>query len=500
MHPYASPLSPARPHAHVVHSHSPSDSHLPLTRTRFLFRLSNFLFGLLNNALYVVILTAALELLPRGVPTGVVAAANIAPALVAKAIWPYVLKGEIRYARRVVACSTISFVGMILIAFSTSLENKLIGISMASFSSGLGELTFLQLNTRYGHSGAGDGVGWFASGTGAAGLLGAAAWWIVRPLGVKGGLTLLSILPGIMALAYFAILPSKEALDAEVPADYTAIGTQEADADFVDGEEEDDDARPRATGAQGHQGDPEDLPTSAAVSVPFARKMQLIKPMLLVYIAPLVLVYFFEYTINQGVASTLLYPLPDPREHWILSLFVKKLSDYYPLYQLTYQTFVFLSRSSISILRLPAIPQRLLWIPAILQGLLLAILISESLSAWFPRNIASPLVIVLVCLEGLAGGSAYVSVFYQLSRDSSNSLDKSTIGAADGESSLATESEQERRTRLSQEHEFRIGSIGLADSFGILIAALVSMPLELWLCGRQVAAGRLLCKEVKAAT
>lgn len=77
---------------------------------------------------------------------------------------------------------------------------------MASFSSGLGELTFLQLSTTYhppsigGHS-----VGYvplfsvlsvfseyvtcryFASGTGAAGLVGAFLWWEVRGLGVRIG-------------------------------------------------------------------------------------------------------------------------------------------------------------------------------------------------------------------------------------------------------------------------------------------------------------------------
>lgn len=81
-----------------------------------LWRLASsfFLFGLLNNSLYVVILTAALELLPKGVPTGVVAFANIFPALIAKAFWPYVLKGEVRYAKRIWSCSGISFVGMLV--------------------------------------------------------------------------------------------------------------------------------------------------------------------------------------------------------------------------------------------------------------------------------------------------------------------------------------------------------------------------------------------------
>lgn len=70
--------------------------------------------GLLNNMPYVIILTAALELLPPHVPTGLVAFANIAPALLAKGIFPYLLKGEIRYTRRVTFCVLAALTGMLV--------------------------------------------------------------------------------------------------------------------------------------------------------------------------------------------------------------------------------------------------------------------------------------------------------------------------------------------------------------------------------------------------
>ena len=41
----------------------------------------------------------------------------------------------------------------------------------------------------------------------------------------------------------------------------------------------------------------------------------------------------FEYTINQGVAPTLLYPVPSPNDSPILSAVIKSLRDYYPLWQ-----------------------------------------------------------------------------------------------------------------------------------------------------------------------
>ncbi|KAG6865746.1 hypothetical protein C0991_012218 [Blastosporella zonata] len=48
--------------------------------------------------------------------------------------------------------------------------------------------------------------------------------------------------------------------------------------------------------------------------------------------------------------------------------------------------------------------------------------------------------------------------------------------------------------RAKQEKEFKIGSIGFADSFGILFASLVAVPTEVALCRAQVGRGKMLCK------
>jgi len=47
--------------------------------------------------------------------------------------------------------------------------------------------------------------------------------------------------------------------------------------------------------------------------------------------------------------------------------------------------------------------------------------------------------------------------------------------------------------RKKQEREFRIGSMGFADSLGILLASLIAMPTEIGLCKTQVHRGRDLC-------
>lgn len=111
--------------------------------------VSFFLFGVINNVLYVIILSAALDLVPTSTPKGIILFCNIAPALLAKIGWPYLLKGRIHYARRLFGCCTLSVAGMIVVAAFESLPARLLGISFASFSSGLGELTFLQLSTTY---------------------------------------------------------------------------------------------------------------------------------------------------------------------------------------------------------------------------------------------------------------------------------------------------------------------------------------------------------------
>ena len=91
-----------------------SASAAPTYATRLRFNLSFFGLGLLNNAPYVVILSAALDLVAADVPKGVVLMANIAPALLVKAGWPYLVHGKVQYARRIIACSIVTLTGILM--------------------------------------------------------------------------------------------------------------------------------------------------------------------------------------------------------------------------------------------------------------------------------------------------------------------------------------------------------------------------------------------------
>lgn len=73
-------------------------------------------------------------------------------------------------------------------------------------------------------------------------------------------------------------------------------------------------------------------------------------------------------------------------------------------FQLVYQAFVFLSRSSISI-GLPPIPKELLSVPAIVQAGVLTVLVFESgFEILGPNGVY--IVVLFIALEGICGGLA----------------------------------------------------------------------------------------------
>jgi battenin len=177
---------------------------------------------------------------------------------------------------------------------------RLVGISLASFSSGLGELTFLQLSTTYSPLPiAGHCVSYFASGTGAAGLVGALIWWELRNLGVRLGVGLSSVLPLIIPLSYFFLLPKSSVFLDSTPYDdvsvapgptsdlpYTSIPTIEAS------EEASEEASLLPNPKQG-----------ATLSA--RDKWELVKPQFLKYMLPLFCVYLVRipYLDNSWVTQ-----------------------------------------------------------------------------------------------------------------------------------------------------------------------------------------------------
>lgn len=164
---------------------------------------------------------------------------------------------------------------------------------------------------------------------------------------------------------------------------------------------------------------------------------------------PLLLVYVAEYTINQGISPTLLFPLKDSP--------FKDFREFYPAYNAIYQFGVFISRSSTAFFRVHH-----LYAPSILQVLNLALLTVQSLTNFIPTVW---LVFLVIFWEGLLGGLVYVNTFAEISENVP-----------------------------LEDREFSLSATTVSDSGGICIAAFVSMAFERVLCDLQVRHGRDWCR------
>ena len=166
---------------------------------------------------------------------------------------------------------------------------------------------------------------------------------------------------------------------------------------------------------------------------------------------PLLLVYVSEYTINQGVAPTLLFPLSStPFKHY---------RSFYPTYNALYQSAVFLSRSSLPLFRIHR-----LYPPSLLQCLNLLVLVVHALYPFLP-NVW--FVFAIVFWEGLLGGLVYVNAFAEI---------------------------QEKTPKA--EREFSLTVTSVSDSTGILAAGFLATALEVGLCSWQLKMGRDWCTRI----
>ncbi|GAM84433.1 hypothetical protein ANO11243_024290 [Dothideomycetidae sp. 11243] len=413
--------------------------------------VSFWILGLINNVLYVIILSAALDLVGPAIPKSLVLLFDVAPSFFLKLVAPYFLH-RISYNRRVAICVLLASVGMALVALTpphpAAVATKMIGIILASLSSGGGELSFLALTSFYGPT----ALAAWGSGTGGAGLVGAGAYLLATTtlgLSVRTSLLTFSFLPLAMLAAYFFILPqhggpgisprtshSHDGHHPDVAAEPHAEGYVPSDHDAAD--ERADLLRHGSP----DDGDNEssylsDLPSHAALLT------------LLTSMLPLFLVYLAEYTINQGVTPTLLFPLPT-------SPFAR-YRDFYPAYGFVYQAGVFVSRSS-----LPFIRVQHLYLPSILQVVNLALLSAHALNMKLLPNVW--VVFAIVFWEGLLGGIVYVSTFRRIGEEVP-----------------------------SQDKEFSLAATTVSDSGGILLASFLGMGVETGLCRWQVDHGRDWC-------
>ncbi|XP_044765292.1 battenin isoform X2 [Coccinella septempunctata] len=331
-----------------------------------------WILGLCNNFGYVVMLTAADDIIkshsdshdekkgPRDcvyLSTGAILLADILPALIVKLLAPFI---PFFVHVRVALCIVVACAGFLMVAFSENITMSITGVVLTSFCSGLGEVTFLQYSAFYDK----NVVSTWSSGTGGAGVIGAGTYTILNTFGMKNTLLIMLLVPITMGISFWVILPRPADEDKKLVEIQKRVNSEEVDS-------------PVAT---------------------FFNKIRKV-PSLMKFIVPLSTVYLFEYFINQGTFELIKikndFVDPDKQYHWL---------------QVDYQIGVFLSRSSVNLFHV-----RHIWIFSLLQLLNVAVFTTEAIYYYIPHFW---IILMLTLWEGLLGGAAYVNTFYRVSSES----------------------------------------------------------------------------------
>lgn len=356
--------------------------------------------GLLNNLLYVVVLSAALDLVGPAVPKGVVLLADVIPSFVTKLCAPYFIH-LIPYRVRIFVFVALSACGMLVIALTPPLHDprsisiKMFGVILASLSSGAGELSFLGLTHYYGHF----ALAAWGSGTGGAGLIGAGAYAIATTslgISVRTSLLCFSLLPLIMLVSFFLILPPgplrsststsagyevilpRERLDDDDAEDQRLLSTEADQSNLLS--------------SSFHSTRSFNSVTTRSAWASFKANLKRSRGLFFPFMLPLLLVYIAEYTINQGVAPTLLFPLSSsPFDEY---------RSFYSTYNAIYQVGVFISRSTTPFFRVHH-----LYTPSLLQVANLVLLTLHAMFDFIPHFY---IICIIIFWEGLLGGLVYV--------------------------------------------------------------------------------------------
>lgn len=397
----------------------------------------------------MIILSAAQDLIGN-LPKGIVLLADVMPSFVTKLVAPYFIH-RVPYSVRIPIFAGLSATGMLLIALTPSTGSvplKMLGVVLASLSSGGGELSFLGLTHYYGHM----SLAAWGSGTGGAGLAGAGLYVMLTTwmgFSVRDSLLASAFLPAVMLLSFFVILPLRQS---------TAFKSYEAlpERDLAD---DDVDDMPAGNASSSLLAPGPAVATTAYSAHPegqhsasFVAHLKRARALVIPYMLPLFIVYVAEYTINQGVSPTLLFPLESsPFAHH---------RDFYPFYNFLYQVGVFISRSSTPFVRIHHV-----YIPSFLQVGNLVLLTLHALLNFIPSVY---IVFLVVFWEGLLGGAVYVNTFAEIIEN---------VPVA--------------------EREFSLGATSVADSAGICMAGFISMAVEVWLCDWQVRHGRDWCRNLE---
>ncbi|XP_063327200.1 battenin-like isoform X3 [Pelmatolapia mariae] len=338
-----------------------------------------WLLGLCNNFAYVVMLSAAHDILEKQesrnetastsaslhvdfqvgnssnssiydcnpVSTAAVLLADILPTLFIKLFAPFVIH-KMPYGVRVLFCAIMAATSFLLVSFSSAVWMSILGVIFASISSGLGELSFLSLTV------------FFSS--------------------------------------YFFLLVCPPSLPQwrTKETEYAALVSEDRQQLLDSSDEEEPESSTT-----------EDQPTGP---LSFRERLFVIRG-LWRFVLPLGVVYLTEYFINQGLMELLFFH----------NIFLTHAAQY-RWYQTLYQLGVLLSRSSLRCVKI-----RKVWILSVLQMLNAVFLLLAVRYLFLPTVW---LVFAFILYEGLLGGAAYVNTFHFISKETEDRHREFSMAAA----------------------------------------------------------------------
>ncbi|XP_058130304.1 battenin isoform X1 [Anopheles coustani] len=297
--------------------------------------------------------------------TGAILLADILPALVVKSVASFL---PLAKHVRIFLCVAAAAAGFLLTAFATVEWVLFLGVIATSFSSGLGEATFLAYATYFNK----NVISTWSSGTGGAGIAGSLSYTGLTELGLTPKTTILIMLvvPALEAAAFWLLLRHK---DTDKPAEPEEAKEKVEEIDYST------------------------LPEDERPLENWSQRIRYI-PSLFIFMIPLILVYLLEYYINQGLFELVYFP-----GIWLSQ------SGQYRWYQVIYQIGVFISRSSVNLIQF-----RHVWIMAVFQFLNVVYFTFEAIYYFTP---SIWIIFVLILWEGLLGGGGYVNTFYRIQTD-----------------------------------------------------------------------------------
>jgi battenin len=430
-----------------------------------------WLLGLCNNFAYVIMLSAAKDILEveehqhggddpmngtnhttdhclenisemkcSPISTGSVLLADILPTLAIKLIAPFTLQ-RVPYNIRHTAVVVFQSLSYIIVALSSSVAVGITGVVFASIGAGLGEITYLSLASHF-HN---DVITSWSSGTGGAGIFGSLIYAMLTDkklfaLTPRTTLLLMLIIPTIFTYTFWKLLQSpstvkKFTLFVDSRGEYVAppninhsSSDDEVEVILAESTEQPLLTRPLSQISNHIQYE----------NLSFGTLFRMTKP-LYKYMIPLSFVYFGEYFINQGLVELITFDCKhgfgfSPRSQ-------------YRWYQVIYQFGVFISRSSAKILPLHS---SLLPVLSVLQLINAGLFFKDAISPFVPHIF---IIFIIIFYEGLLGGAAYVNTF----RTVHKSISETT-------------------------REFSLSFVALADSFGIVTAGFLAIPAHNFIC------------------